>query len=102
VRLRGGCESVVRSVSGFRCIFRFPVRFFGFRLRSRSVSDNFPESVNINPTLMILYYVLDTTFVPLGCEPVMLSNALPYAEAADFLASLQSAGDGGTYEMIEA
>jgi hypothetical protein len=32
----------------------------------------------------------------------MLSNALPYAEAADFLASLQSAGDGGTYEMIEA
>ena len=51
---------------------------------------------------MILYYILDTTFVPLGCEPVMLSNALPYAEAADFLASLQSAGDGGTYEMIEA
>ena len=51
---------------------------------------------------MILYYILDTTFVPLGCEPVMLSNALPYAEAADFLACLQATEDGGVYEMIEA
>lgn len=51
---------------------------------------------------MPLYYVLETTFVPFGCEPVILSNAMPYTEASDFLASLQATEDGGTYEMIEA
>ena len=51
---------------------------------------------------MNLYYVLDTTFVPFGCEPAMVSTALPYAEASDLLASLQATDDGGTYEMIEA
>jgi len=51
---------------------------------------------------MILYYVLDTTYVPFGEEPVILSNAMPYAEASDHLAYLKSLGDGGVYEMIEA
>jgi hypothetical protein len=51
---------------------------------------------------MTLYYVLDTTYVPFGEEPVTLSNAMPYAEASDHLAYLKSLGDGGVYEMIEA
>ena len=51
---------------------------------------------------MTLYYVLDTTHVPFGCEPVMLSCALPYDEARDFLACLKASEDGGVYEMIEA
>ena len=51
---------------------------------------------------MILYYILDTTFVAFGCEPVTLSNALPYAEASGHLAYLKSLQDGGVYEMIEA
>ena len=51
---------------------------------------------------MTLYYVLDTTYVPFGCEPVTLSNAMPYAEASDHLAYLKSLQDGGVYEMIEA
>lgn len=51
---------------------------------------------------MILYYVLDTTFVPFGEEPVTLSNAIPYAEASSHLAYLKSLGDGGVYEIVEA
>jgi hypothetical protein len=51
---------------------------------------------------MTLYYVLDTTYVPFGEEPVTLSNAMPYAEASDHLAYLKSLQDGGVYEMIEA
>jgi hypothetical protein len=51
---------------------------------------------------MILYYVLDTTFVPFGEEPVILSNALPFAEASDFVTCLKATDDGGMYEMVEA
>ena len=51
---------------------------------------------------MILYYVLDTTFVPFGEEPVTLSNAIPYAEASSHLAYLKSLQDGGVYEIVEA
>lgn len=51
---------------------------------------------------MPLYYVLDTTYVPFGCEPVTLSCAMPYAEAKAYLASLKANEDGGVYEMIEA
>jgi len=51
---------------------------------------------------MILYYVLDTTYVPFGEEPVTLSNAIPFAEATSHLAYLQSLGDGGVYELVEA
>ena len=55
-----------------------------------------------NKLHMKLYYVLDTTFVPFGEEPVTLSNAMPYAEASNHLAYLKSLQDGGVYEMIEA
>lgn len=51
---------------------------------------------------MILYYILDTTFIPFGEEPVTLSNAIPFVEASDHLAYLNSLQDGGVYEMIEA
>ena len=51
---------------------------------------------------MTLYYVLDTTYVPFGEEPVTLSNAIPYAEACTHLAYLKSLQDGGVYELCEA
>lgn len=51
---------------------------------------------------MILYYVLDTTYVPFGEEPVTLSNAIPFEEASSHLAYLKSLQDGGVYELVEA
>lgn len=62
----------------------------------------FEHQTNSNKLHMILYYVLDTTFVPFGEEPVTLSNAIPYAEASSHLAYLKSLQDGGVYEIVEA
>jgi len=48
------------------------------------------------------YYVCDTTFVPMGEEPVILLGAMPYKEALEALASFKATDDGGFFELIEA
>lgn len=62
----------------------------------------FQSNPQTNSNIMLLYYVLDTTYVPLGEEPVTLSNAIPFEEASSHLAYLKSLQDGGVYEIIEA
>jgi len=46
----------------------------------------------------MMYYVIDNTFG----DSVILSCAMPYEEACDFLQCLRATDDGGVYKLILA
>jgi hypothetical protein len=54
------------------------------------------------PHSIPFFYVVDSTWVPYGENPVIICEPLPYKEAIDALMSLKAKGDGAFYELIEA
>jgi hypothetical protein len=54
------------------------------------------------PYSIPFFYVVDSTWVPYGKEPVIICEPLPYEEAQDVLRSLKARQDGAFYELIEA